>query len=145
MQPVLAIPVRWNIRPSICRRAIRCFTSAPFTAQIISGSSSPSYTPSPFVGIKVCTTKPSIPTHTTPSSGFRNASVKPSSSARPRRRSSIKSFCEQNNGSIRTISETPSSSGKLPNGVKFLLTSEENRQTKKSALQKAVPIFLYLS
>ena len=137
MLPVVVIPGRWSIKPLTFRRVIGCFTSAPFTAPIISGSFLPSFMLSPSVGIRVCTIRLSILIRTTPSFGSRNANARPNWSVRHRQKSSIKSFCELNNGSTHTISETPSLSGKPPNGERFPLTSEEN---KKIGIANAVPI-----
>lgn len=136
MLPVVEILVRWNIRPLICRQALGCFTSARFTARIISGSSSPSSMLSLSAGIRDCTIRLSIPTLIMPFFGYRNANARPNWSVRHRRRNFIKSSYVQNNGLIRITSEIQSLSGKPLNGERFLLTSVGNKAAGKAFTDK---------
>ena len=129
MQRAAAIPDRWSIRRLTWRRAIRCFTSDRFMAQIISGSFWRLSMPWLSAGNRVCTTRPYTATPITPSSGFRSVSARPNLSVRPRRRSSIRLFCELSSGSIRITSGIRLSSGRRRSGVRYPRTSAGNKTT----------------
>ena len=128
MQPVLAILGRWSIRLSTFRLAIRCFTMVLFMVPIISGSSWPLYMPSPSVGNKDFTPKPSIPTAITPSSGLASGNARPSWSARPRRNRFSKSLPEQSIGFRLMTTVIPLLNGKPRNGVKSQLILGGNKK-----------------
>jgi len=121
MQPAVAILVRWNIRPSTCRRAIVYSTMVLSMAPTISGNFWPSSMPSPFAGIRVCTTRSSIAILTTPSSGFRSVNVRQNLSVIPRRNRSSRSSPELKTGSTPTTIVIPSLNGKRQSGAKSLL------------------------
>lgn len=98
----------------------------PSTVPTISGSSSPSSMPSPFAGIRACTTRRSTATHITPSSGCRSASARPNWSARLRRNSYTRSSCVPKPGYRPTTTATLSSSGRRRSGARCRPISEEN-------------------